>query len=99
MTAIDHVSAFLADTFLFTSAALSLVFVVLYQLLARWERSPFGVHTMVSHVILFLVLTMGVGASIFGDYFPGRQELRLFIFLACGVVLVHQIYLLLRAVS
>lgn len=96
MNYLDTISGNVAETFLFTAAALSLVFIVLYQLLARWERSPFGVHTMVSHIILFLILTLGVGASIFGDNFPGRQEMRLLIFLACVVVLIHQIYLLLR---
>lgn len=92
----DTAMSNVAEIFLFTAAALSLVFVVLYQLLARWERSPFGVHTMISHIILFLILTMGVGASVFGDNFPGRQVMRVVIFLACVVVLVHQIYLLLR---
>jgi hypothetical protein len=93
---VDDIFLFTANTFLFAAAALALIFLVLYQLLATWEDTAWGWNVVGSTLFLFLVLTLGVGAAIFGVDFPGRQAVRTVIFLGAAVFLVHHIYLLLK---
>jgi hypothetical protein len=99
MNAFDLWNDFFANTanfFLFISAGLALLFVMSYQILANWERSEWGWNIIGSAFFLFLVLTLGVGATIFGTDFPGRQALRTLIFAGTAVFLVHHIHLLFK---
>lgn len=85
-----------ADFFLFLSAGIAFLFVITYQLTAHWEKSEWGWNLMGVTFFLLLVLTLGVGATVFGTNFPGRQLLRTFIFLGTAVFLAQRLYLLLK---
>lgn len=93
---VDDIFLVVSNVLLFASAVLSLGFVILYQLLAKWRESAWGWNIILSTGALFLVLTLGVGAAFFGYDYPGRQVLRALIFLAVGGTMAHHIYLLLK---
>lgn len=93
---VDDIFLSIADFFLFTAAALAFLFLVLIQILARWEKSPWGWNVFGTTLFLLLVLTLGVGAAVFGADFPGRQVVRAIVFLGSAAFLVQRIYLLLK---
>jgi len=93
---VDDVFLVIANVFLFTSAVLALIFVVLYQLLARWEESAWGWNIIITNIALFFVLTLGVGAAFFGYDYPGREIFRTLVFGAVLFTVVHHIYLLVK---
>lgn len=96
MNPLDTTFLVIGNYALVAATFLALSFVVLYQVLASWEKSPFGVQNMVSAVSLLLVLGLGTWALVAPHGYPAKYVIRALLTLGlCGLI-IWRIYLLLR---
>lgn len=96
MSPLDTVFSAVGNIGLLVATFLALTFVVLYQVLAKWEKSQFGIQNMISAVSLTLVLGLGVWALIARHDYPGKLIIRAIIILGLCLLLIWRIFLLIR---
>lgn len=95
MNSFDLIALSVGNVLVGMAFVLALAFVVLYQLLARWEKSAFGIQTMISSLGFMALLGLGIWTIFFGDRYPGRLVVRDIITLGVCAMLAWRIYLLL----
>lgn len=85
----------LGDLAVYYCAAVSVLFIVAYSILAKWWKSDFGKHLFFFMLTVASTFVYWIVVRIFGR-FPGWEWFRLGLMLALGVVLTWRVWILVK---
>lgn len=91
----DEILRLLANIEFFILVASVNLFVVCYQILAKWWTNEFGRHLFAVAAAESLVLDHGVVSIFLGDY-PGRLLIQVILYGILSSVMTWRLYLLLK---
>lgn len=75
----NHIFA-TGDVLVYALVVVTLLFMGIYNYLARWERTPEGRNVMLFTTALLAVFTLNALAVMFGPDYPGRGVLRVLVY-------------------